>query len=124
LQRSEGSDLFETSGEPSPLLLRVSQHLHAFEQQSQLTHAFMRRVDAAGLLIESGAKADSADGHRIDLRGFWIVDESRLRALPEATLKAWLESGDLGLIYAHLLSLGNLLELLRRQPSAATQSIL
>jgi hypothetical protein len=52
------------------------------------------------------------------LKGFWIVDETRFRALPEATLKEWFASGELGLVYAHLCSLGNLLELLRRQPAA------
>jgi hypothetical protein len=38
--------------------------------------------------------------------------------LPDATLKDLFVSGEVGLIYAHLLSLGNLLELLRRQPPA------
>jgi hypothetical protein len=52
------------------------------------------------------------------LKGFWIVDEARFRALPDATVKEWFVSGELGLIYAHLSSLGNLLELLRRQPAA------
>jgi len=43
-------------------------------------------------------------------------------ALPEATPKQWFARGEIGRIYAHLLSLGNLLELLRRQPLAAAAS--
>jgi hypothetical protein len=46
------------------------------------------------------------------------VDEKRFRELPEATLKEWFATGELGLVYAHLLSLGNLNDLLRRHALA------
>jgi len=48
------------------------------------------------------------------------VDEAKLRALPAEAIPQWFANGDLGLIYAHLISLSNLLELLRRQPHAPT----
>jgi hypothetical protein len=69
--------------------------------------------------MEANAKADLPDGRSLMWRGFWVVDEKRFRDLPETTLKEWFASGELGLIYAHLLSLGNLGELLRRHAVGA-----
>jgi hypothetical protein len=46
--------------------------------------------------------------------GFSVVDEEKLRALPDATVLELHRSGALGLIQAHLLSLGNAPRLLER----------
>jgi hypothetical protein len=115
---STGASLFDAGGDPSPMLKQVVTGLGEYQRQAQLTQAFVHRLDAAGLLIEAAGKADLMDGRRLALQGFWIVDETRLRSLPDATLKDLFVSGEVGLIYAHLVSLGNLLELLRRQPPA------
>jgi hypothetical protein len=112
---AEGAQLFVGTGEPSPLLHHVVKNLADFQQHAQLTEAFTRRLQAAGVLIDADAKADLSDGRALALRGFCIVDEARLRDLPEATLREWLAGGELKLIHAHLLSLGNLLQLLARQ---------
>jgi hypothetical protein len=116
---TDGTPMFDAAGEPSPMLKQIVANLSEHQRQSKLTEVFVRRLEAAGLLMEASAKANLNDGRRLDLTGFWIVDEARFRALSDATLKEWFASGELGLIYAHLLSLGNLLELLRRQPRAA-----
>jgi hypothetical protein len=70
--------------------------------------------------MEANAKAELPDGTSFVWRGFSTVDEARFRELPEATLKEWFTSGELGLVYAHLLSLGTLSDLLRRHTLAAT----
>jgi hypothetical protein len=113
-----GASLFDAGGDPSPMLKQVVTNLGEYQRQAQLTQGFVRRLDAAGLLMEAAGKADLMDGRSLALQGFWIVNETRLRSLPDATLKDLFVSGEVGLIYAHLLSLGNLLELLRRQPPA------
>lgn len=114
---AEGAQLFADAGEPSPLLQQVLRNLADFQRHVQLTDAFTRRLQAAGVLIDAGAKADLPDGRSLGLQGFCIVDETRLRTLPDASLREWLASGELALIHAHLLSLGNLLQLLARQPA-------
>jgi len=116
---TDGTPMFDAGGEPSPMLKQIVANLSEHQRQSQLTEVFVRRLESAGLLMEASATANLNDGRRLALQGFWIVDEARFRALPDATLKEWFASGEIGLIYAHLLSLGNLLELLRRQPRAA-----
>ena len=118
LNESEGTPLFTEAGDAGPALAPVLALLTEYQRQALFTQAFMKRLDASGLLMEANAKADLADGRTMALAGFWIVDEARLKDLPEATLKDWFATGELGLVYAHLLSLGNFLELLLRQPQA------
>jgi hypothetical protein len=55
------------------------------------------------------------DGRSAGLNGAWIIDEARLRNLPDATAAAWFRTGELALVYAHLLSLRNLPPLLQRR---------
>ena len=114
----EGVPLFEDNGEPAPALQQVLALMTDYQTHAQFTQTFMQRLEASGLLMEATAKADLADGRSMQLTGLWVVDEARLKDLPEVTLKAWCTSGELGLVYAHLLSLANLLEILRRQPAA------
>lgn len=121
LNDAEGAALFEDNGELSATMQQVMQLLSGYQNQAQLTQTFMQRLEAADLLMEASAQVDLGDGRSLALQGFLIVDEARFKALPEATLKDWFASGELGLIYAHLLSLGNLLELLRRQPQPQPQ---
>jgi hypothetical protein len=119
LNEKEGTPLFESNGEPSAGLQTTIKRLGEYQRVMGLTRAFMQRLADAKLLMEANAKADLPDGRSFVWRGFWVVDETRFRDLPEATLKEWFASGELGLIYAHLLSLGNLAELLRRHTVSA-----
>jgi hypothetical protein len=114
LDEKQGVPLFGDDGEPSGALQDTIKALHEYQRVMHLTRAFMGRLAAANILMEANAKADLPDGSSVVWRGFWAVDEKRFRELHEATLKDWFATGELGLIYAHLLSLGNLAELLRR----------
>jgi hypothetical protein len=118
----EGIPLFGSTGKPTAMLEEVISQLGEYGRQEQITQQFMQRLAAADLLMKAGATTDLQDGRSLALRGFWIINEARFRALPEATVRAFFASGDLGLIYAHLLSLGNLVELLRRQDVATEKS--
>ena len=91
--------------------------LTEFQRQNILTRQFVQHLEEAGILMEAQASAALNDGRNFTLQGLLVVDEAKLREISEDTLKAWFATGELGLIYAHLLSLGNLLELLRRQPA-------
>lgn len=113
----EGDDLFDATGEPSAMLKGVLAMLADYQRQITITEAFMARLAASGLLVEAAANAELGDGRHVALRGFMVVDEARFRALPDATLKEWFASGELALLYAHLLSLRNLLDLAKRLPA-------
>lgn len=115
----EGEALFDAGGEPSAMLRGVLDMLAEYQRQVNFTEHFATRLAAAGVLKEAAAHADLSDGRTLDLQGIQVIDEEKFRALPDATLKEWFASGELGLVYAHLMSLGNLLELARRLPAAA-----
>jgi len=121
LNEDEGAVLFE-DGEPGAVVKGALEMLSEFQRQNLLTQAFVKRLDEAGILMEANVNASLEDGRSFALQGLLVVDENKLREIPEASLKEWFASGELGLVYAHLLSLGNLLELLRRQPVAADDS--
>jgi hypothetical protein len=116
LDETQGTALFEANGEPSAATQEVVNRLGEYHRATTLTRSFMEKLAAANVLMDSNAKAELPDGRSMVWRGFWTVDEAKFRELPEATLKEWFKSGELGLIYAHLISLGNLSELLRRNP--------
>jgi SapC len=119
LDEKEGVPLFESNGEPSASLQDTIKRLGDYQRVTNFTRSFMQRLSAANLLMEANAKAELPDGRSFVWRGFATVDEARFRELPEATLKEWFTSGELGLVYAHLLSLGNLADLLRRHSLSA-----
>ena len=114
LDETQGTPLFESNGEPSAAMQDTVKRLGDYQRAMLLTRAFMEKLAAANVLMDANAKADLPDGRSMVWRGFWTVDETRFRDLPEDSLKEWFRSGELGLIYAHLISLGNLTDLLRR----------
>ena len=116
---SEGEPLFDDQGEPSAALQNVLKLLNEYQRQIAMTAAFLAKLRDADLLRERQMRASMPDGRSAAIDGFLVVDEERLRALPEAQLKQWFEGGELALIYAHLFSLGNFVELARRQPLPA-----
>ena len=114
VSEASGEALFGDDGEPTATLKEVIERLGEYQRLMSVTKSFLKKLDEADILMEANAKADLADGRSIAWRGFWIVDEAKFRNLPEAKLKDWFATGELGLVYAHLVSLGNLSELPRR----------
>jgi len=109
-----GEALFDDEGGPTAMLDGILDMLSAYQREVAVTENFMTRLAAAGLLMSASARADLTDGRNVSLDGFFVVDEAKFRALPVNTLKEWFASGELGLIFAHLMSLRNLLELAHR----------
>jgi len=110
----EGVALFKEDGQPSDVLNATVKGLQDYQALVSQTKSFAKRLGEANILMEANATADLADGRNFAWRGFWIVDEKKFRELPEATVNDWFKTGELGLIYAHLVSLGNLGDILRR----------
>lgn len=118
LDESTGTPLFESDGQPSAALKDTINRLGDYQRAVKLTRDFMKRLTESKLLMDANAKADLPDGRSMQWSGFSVVDEKRFRELPESLLKEWFATGELGLVYAHLFSIGNLSELLRRHTLA------
>jgi hypothetical protein len=60
------------------------------------------------------AEITLASKQNFNLNGVYVIDEAKFQALSKDTVMALFSSGELGLIYAHLMSLANLNRLLDR----------
>jgi hypothetical protein len=112
---SAGEALF-AAGKPTAHLQYALKFLTEFHQGALATEAIMRRLEALKLFREADSLAQPKTGGQFRLSGLHVIDEPRLRALDPAEVQALFADGVLGLIYAHLISLGNLATLLERMP--------
>lgn len=107
LSRHEGDLIFQ-GGKPGPHLDNMLNLMRDYQAQAQRTQEFCKRLEENGLLVESNAQAQLPDGSSFRLNGLFAVDEKRLQGLDKDKAYALFSTGELGLVYAHLLSLGNL----------------
>ena len=61
------------------------------------------------------------NGPSFVMNGLMVVDEQKLLALDEPKVIDLFKSGELGLIYAHLISLGNIKRLMERISTRITE---
>ena len=103
-----GQRLFGDDGEPTEFLRKMQGELERLEVQVDQTRALGRRLAALDLLRERRFDATLPDGRKLSVDGFFVVDEERVRALPDATVLELHRDGVLGVIHAHWISLGQM----------------
>jgi hypothetical protein len=111
----EGERLFDDAGEPAPKLQSVLQFLHDFDLAADQTRPIGAHLQSLGLLKEMRAQGPLPGGQGFSVDGFLVVDEARLRELPDAAVLALHRNGLLALIHAHLVSLDNIRHLVARR---------
>lgn len=129
LGTGQGAPLFD-DGVPTPRLESAVRFLDEFNQIAVATAALGRRIGELGLLLAADPLIEFTSGEQFRLSGPHVIDEARLQALDKDTVHELLTSGALGLIHAHLISLGNFSALLDRlgpllkssEPSSASSS--
>ena len=104
---NEGEPLF-MEGKPTPQLEHAMKFLAEFHQEAATTELLGRRLQELGLLRQADSVAQLNDGTQFRLNGLSVVDEAKLRALDRDTVQELFVSGGMAVIYAHLMSLGNL----------------
>lgn len=110
----EGELLVGADGETTPFLQDMIKFMDAFEQEVQRTRVLCRRIVDLGLLKPVQIDVQLRGGQKLAAGGVMVVDEAKLKALPEATATELLRNGMLGLLYAHLLSTTNVQRLTER----------
>jgi len=108
----EGQRLFTDAGEPTEMLQRVKADLERQEMQVDHTRTICRRLSTLGLLREQRLDATTADGRKLSVDGFLVVDEEQVKALPDAEVLSLHRDGLLGMINAHWISLAHMRKLL------------
>ena len=102
----DGRPLYE--GEKSTQLLQsVTRFCAAFADAQERTHRFCAALVENNLLVDRTVQLTLPDGHVIAMRGFRVIDETRLRELPETTLADWARRGWLACAVAQSISMGN-----------------
>ncbi|MBS1190978.1 MAG: SapC family protein [Rhodocyclaceae bacterium] len=113
LNREEGEPLF-AGDQPSAYLQNMLNLMREYQAHAQRSQEFCKHLQENDLLVESNAQAQLPDGTAFNLSGLFVVDEKRLLALDKEKVHALFAQGELGLIYAHLMSLGNLQRLVEK----------
>lgn len=108
VSQTEGDPLFTEGGEVSELTKAVQQQLEQTEAEVQRTRFVGEKLQELNLLREMRFDAKLPDGNTLSVEGFLTVDEDKLKILPDVTLVELQRTGLLGLIHAHLISLGNM----------------
>jgi hypothetical protein len=115
----DGERLFNEDGSESEFLKQTVGFLSEFSAQSEHANQFVANLKKHDLLVPQQVVFNRNPDENYTLDGFHIVDEKRLLALSDAALLELTRSGDLGRIYAHLLSLNNINRIAFRMKGAA-----
>ncbi|HIV72294.1 MAG TPA: SapC family protein [Candidatus Aquabacterium excrementipullorum] len=110
LNPSDGEALFTPEGKDTPYLQQLQKFLLDFHNDMQRTTLFAKRLNELGLLVERNIDFKLGEQH-LNLNGFKVVDEDKLRQLAPEVVQELFTSGALGWIHAHLLSLNNVSKL-------------
>ena len=94
-------------GKPSQLMQNVARFCSAYAREQNRTREFVAALKQHDLLISRAADLTLPDGQKVGMRGFKVVDESKFKNLPPATVQDWWKRGWIQWITAHNLSLGN-----------------
>jgi hypothetical protein len=103
VNESEGEALFDESGNETTFLERRKQALFEYAEHAQLTRGFVELLLKHELLSQK-TLTWGQDGAGV--RGLYVVDEQRLNALPADQYLDLRDRGFLAVVYAHLVSLG------------------
>lgn len=111
---SEGDLLVDNDGQPAPFLKEMLGFLDAFEVEVERTRLFCRRLLELDLLKPVNIDVDLPGGGKLNAGGVQIVDEDKMKAMSDEALVKMARSGELGLLYAHLISTTNIQRLTER----------
>ena len=109
---SEGEALFDAEGKPTELLQSVQKQLEDLEVEVQRTRAVCVRLQELDLLRDMRFDATLPGGRKHTVDGFLVVDEEKVRNLPDAAVLELHRNGLLGLIHLHWMSMRNMHPLL------------
>lgn len=102
---------FNEKGEPTDYTQRCIDFCQSFDVERQKTEALVKHLAELGLFehreqTHTPVNPDGTAGEPIRLAGYNAISETKLLALPDDKIIELKNNGALGLIYAHLISLG------------------
>ena len=110
----EGNPLFDENGEQQDLLKQAVDFLKDYQSHVQLTTLFCENLSKLDILEPMQANIENADGNKSSLGGFMGISREKLKALKPAQLTQLVKTDHMELIFAHLASLSNINNLIKR----------
>lgn len=104
---TEGEALFDEDGENTGFLDEVIEFLKGYTAEMERTRDFVDSLRELDLLVQKTLRLTRPDGSTYRIDDFHAVDEGRFGELSEEQVLELHRKGYLGLVYAHLMSLGS-----------------
>lgn len=106
--KRDAQPLVNSDGQPTELLQNIVEFQKEFLSQAQLTERVTQALVQAEVLEEAGLSIRQAQSDKpLNIQGFMVVNERKLKALNAQQLQTLHHADALGLAYAQLFSMGN-----------------
>jgi hypothetical protein len=110
----EGRPLFDDKGEHTAMLTQAVSFLKDYQGHVQMTTEFCKNLVALQVLEPMQANVKLGSGEDLSIGGFQCVKREKLQQLSPGKLADLVKTGQMELIYAHLLSLNNVAKLINK----------
>jgi hypothetical protein len=119
----EGELLFDDEGKATATMRHAVEFLTEFQQEHLRTRALIGLLERHGLFTEITASFSFPNGEKCGFEHLLAVDEKKLMGLDDEALLGLVRSGGLAWIYAHLVSLTNFRDLMKRESERSIASL-
>ena len=109
-----GEVVIDAEGHPTDYAQQLLAFLERLEGEMQRTRLMCDRLVELELLRGAEVSGDLAGGGTVKADGFFMVDETKLKQLPDDVVVELHRNGILGLVHLHLHSMGNVQRLAQR----------
>lgn len=114
--RRDAQPLVGNDGKPTETLQKIVEFQKEFLGLSQLTARIAQALVQADILEDAGMSIrNSGSDKPVNVQGFMVVNESKLKALKTEQIEQLFRADALGLAYAQLLSMGSFSKLMDGQ---------
>jgi hypothetical protein len=100
----------------------IDRLLNEYEDELARVSRIAAGLHGLGALTPFSLQANLFNGFTLSLKDLYRVDREQLAAVEPQALRALIGSGDMELVYAHLLSQENFLRLMNRRSFFATRA--